>query len=971
MTVLDGRLKPPAGFNPFPAESLEQSVLLRFEQAVRLYPDHLAVTDHEGSLTYRALNHAANGVAQRLLELFGTGDDPVALLQGHDISAVVTILGILKTGRPYVALHPAHPPDSLLSTLSAAGPVCLIGSRPVQPLIDQLPLESAGLRAWLLEDLRTDQRADNPGIYVPPQAAFSIVYTSGSTGEPKGLVLNHRYVNFCAAHETNSWFLSPQDRISLLTSMSYGAAFANLMGALLNGGTVCLYDFKARGGDRVMEWILYERISVLRLTPSMFRAVFERAPRDLILPEVRIVTLGGEPAKTSDFNLFKDHTAPGCVLVNVFASTEASKLAVCSFDHDSVLSGEFLPAGYPIDGKEVLLLDDDGQAVAPGQPGEIVVRSRYLSPGYWKEPALTAGRFKPDPQDPGMTLLFSGDLGRWNPDGSLESLGRKDLQVKIRGYRVDLADVEAVLLENPRLREAAVVAHPSRHQPDQLHLVAYVVPHPGHAIDPAALGRELARKLPDYMIPAFFVSLDRLPLNVNGKVDRQALPGVPDRDPIAPSNRPASPAEEKLAAIWAGLLKVDRVGVHDNFFELGGDSLLMLSMTLEVEKAFAGRFPGEFFKEPTVHKLASLFEARQAAGDERVGAFILQPKPGQGSAAGWRLRTAALRLALKRLVKKLTVIDGAFLFEWLLSRIIRGLSFDQAVRLILRLSGRRLLLHTVYDGKHRLFRRLLRSLERDDDMFGKSFLHNILAPAIQARKPFYAAGRTGARDSKFFRERRALIEDTPADRLDERFPVEGLEILHSAYAAGRGAILLSFHGTPANWMTYGFLARRLGSPKIQTISHNIPLQKSSLDRIKKDSLPPATLAWLYAEIAYHGQQLLKQGGIVHIASDFGTTGPGLTYALQVGDRVYSIKAGFAELSLNTGAPLIPVFGRILEDGRVLTVLLPPLDPGPGARTQQIEALVRQYGEFMDHTFRRHPEILTWDRIRKHFRQPSA
>jgi len=974
MTILTRELRRPRDFSPFPAENLDQSLALLFERMVERYPEQVAVKDPQQGLTYRALNAASNRLAQIILENFGVGDAaPIGFLLGHDQSSVIALLAILKAGRPYVALHASDTVERLKGMASDAQIACLVSSSPYRPLVQELLSGLGGAPALYLEELDLAVAAPNPQIYVLPDFPFSIVYTSGSTGEPKGMVLSHQYVTASALQATNQCLLSASDRSSLLSSFSFGAAYANVMGALLNGGTVCLYDFRTLGPQRALEWILSEQISVLRVTPSVFRAIFERAPVGMIFPSIRIIELGGEPARGSDVTLFKAHTAEYCTLINVFASTEACRIATFPVGHEAPVSDDFLPAGHPEPDKEIMLLDDDGRPVKPGEAGEIVVRGAYLASGYWRKPELSAAKFQPDPEQAGMQIFYSGDLGRWRADGVLEFLGRKDSMVKIRGYRVELSEIEARLQEHALVKEAAVIARPGKSRPDQLQLIAYVVLRPGSRAEVSAWREHLRTRLPDYMVPSFFVFLDQLPLNVNGKVDRRALPDPSERAELSAADLPSDATEEELVEIWSSLLKVDRVGVHDNFFELGGDSLSVLSMMLDVEKVLGKPVPKAFFRAPTIRGLAALLQDPEQLPAEEDQLFRLEAHGRSAAAKVWmmpqRLRRSLYR-ATRNLKEFRRTHDEAYAFEWALARFALRMSFERAMQLVSRLAGQTYLLNSIYLRKLRLFGRFLASLglapADPHELFRTNFTSNLALKLIDARPPFRDKGR-----SALSRDRSRLIGDTPLDRLDKQFPVAGLKNLEVAHAGGHGVILLSFHGTALGAAALRVLSRRLGVPPIQTVAYGVPLQQSYLwGPGMGSSMPSAVAGSLYAEIAYHGHSLLRQGLIIHVSADV-AHGPGRRIPIQIGDRVYALRPGFPELALNTGSKVIPVFGRFIEGSRLLVEILPPLDPGRGGRDEQIEALMRQYAEFMNAVFKSYPQIITWKKMRNHLKMPRA
>ncbi len=591
MTSIHNEVSVPDDFVPAPADLLEHSVILRFEQMVGLHADRVAVRDEERALTYRALNAAANCLARILIETCGHGDAPIAFLLEHDISSIVTLMAILKAGRPYLALHSANPVERLKRMVTNAMPACLVSTRRYQAIGEELSSPVAPIQTLYLEDLDLSREADNPAVYVPVDFPFAIFYTSGSTGEPKGIVISHRYVNSYVLYQTNRWYQSPSDRISQVTSITFAASWANIMEAFLSGAMLCMFDFKSRGAEPTLNWIASEKISLLRLTPSVFRAIFDRTPQGLILPDLRAVIVSGEPAKASDVDIFKSHTADHCILINIFASTEAGGIANYPVGHRSVITDEYLPAGYPYTGKEILLLDEEGKQVPPGEKGEIVIKSRYLSSGYWGQPELTVQKFLPDPAHPEIKIFHTGDMGRWRDDGALEVLGRHDTQIKIRGYRIDVSEIESVLQKIPSVKEGIVVTRPSKFRRDESQLVAYVVLHTGRTATGAALRQSLIAKLPDYMLPTAFVFLDQLPLNVNGKVDKQALPEIPERVDLTEKDLPVDQVEERLLAIWEKVFGLEKIGVRDDYFELGGDSLMATHLLLTIEKEFSRKMP--------------------------------------------------------------------------------------------------------------------------------------------------------------------------------------------------------------------------------------------------------------------------------------------------------------------------------------------------------------------------------------------
>jgi acyl-coenzyme A synthetase/AMP-(fatty) acid ligase/acyl carrier protein len=324
------------------------------------------------------------------------------------------------------------------------------------------------------------------------------------------------------------------------------------------------------------------------------------------LSSIRIVRLGGEPVYRRDVNLFKKHFSSDCVLVNRLGSSETGSLRMFFLDKETELRNNLVPVGYSVADNDILLLDDSGAQV-PGDEGEIAVRTHYVSPGYWRRPDLTADSFFSDPAGEGGKIYRTGDLGRMLPDGCLLHLGRKDFFVKIRGYRVELEEIEMMLMEFPGIKEAVVTALNNNSGDERL--VAYVVPKTIPQPNVTELRRFLEAKLPDYMIPTSFITLNALPLTDTLKVDRKALPNPNSLRPeIAVAYAaPRNSIEDALAKIWAEVLDIDQVGVHDNFFDLGGHSLAATRIISRVVQSFPTSLPIKvLFDASTVAEMAEV-----------------------------------------------------------------------------------------------------------------------------------------------------------------------------------------------------------------------------------------------------------------------------------------------------------------------------------------------------------------------------
>jgi acyl-coenzyme A synthetase/AMP-(fatty) acid ligase/acyl carrier protein len=451
------------------------------------------------------------------------------------------------------------------------------------------------------------------------------MYTSGSSGQPKGVVQDHRGVLHKAMMYTNNLRVCLDDRLTLLHSFSFGACTHHLFGSLLSGASLFPFDARLGAGRRLAKWLITEQVTIYHSVPTAFRQMIGALTGEEEFPNLRVINLSGAPMTKEDVTLYQRHFSSDCILIHMMGATETGYIGGYFISRETQINGGRVPVGYAAEGKEVILLGDDGREIGYEQIGEIAVRSRYLSPGYWRKPKLTRAKFTPDPEGGDKPIYLTGDHGFMHPDGCLVHLGRKDFQVKIRGHRIEVSEIEMALTDLDAVKEAIVVARDGRAGDQQL--VAYLVAagQPAPAI--SELRNFLKTKLPDYMIPSIFVMLGALPLTANGKVDRLALPAPGSVRPElqTPFVSPRTPLEEELAGIWAEVLGLDQVGIHDSFLDLGGDSLLATQIISRVINAFGVELPVKsLLQAPSVAEMALLIMQSQAkkAGEEDLNRML-------------------------------------------------------------------------------------------------------------------------------------------------------------------------------------------------------------------------------------------------------------------------------------------------------------------------------------------------------------
>jgi amino acid adenylation domain-containing protein len=568
-----------------------ESVFDRFRLAARRRPERIAVEDGNAQMSYTETEASALRIARALLSRGFDPTRPIAVLSSHRAETIPALLGVLAAGGFYLPLDPTMPPERLRAILGETQPEYLLADADTDALrssLDGIGPQVIGVRA-----LAAPPEAALPRV--GKQTPACLLYTTGSTGAPKGVVLSHRSVGSRVASYSRDFGIGAGDRVSLLQPVAVSAAVRDIFGTLLGGATLAVYDVRARGVAPLAGWIRSQGITVLYAVPTLWR-LFLEALSDETFPDVRLVRLGGEAVEPRDLEGFRRHFPEGCRLVNGYAATETDTLCHYVMDHETRLSANRVPVGRPVAGMKVDICDDAGSVVLDAI-GEIRAAGDSVALGSWDP---LARRVVPLPGGPVVT----GDLGYRLPDGRIVLTGRRDFMVKIHGYRIDLAAIERAVAGIASGGEAAAVIGPT--PAGDTGIAVYYVP--AASWGPEAVRRAIEAVLPTSNLRISLVPMSALPRLPGGKVHRHLLPKA---RPAAATPRPDTDyhdaIEARLAAIWADQLGIGAVPRDADFFALGGDSVTAIRAINRIRQAFGVEVSvSDFFDHSTVAELARL-----------------------------------------------------------------------------------------------------------------------------------------------------------------------------------------------------------------------------------------------------------------------------------------------------------------------------------------------------------------------------
>ncbi len=745
-----------------------------FESRVRLYPQAVAVQYKDCLLSYEALNDRANQLAHYLLNQGIGRDSLVGILLPRNVNLVVSVLGVLKAGAAYVPIDPEYPQQRLQYLIEDAELAELLTESQLTERLSDIEVETVVLdQQW--NDI-SEFNSDNPDLEVSARDLAYVIYTSGSTGKPKGVLIEHVGLSNYLAYAVDEYSVAGGSGCPVHSSIAFDATITSLYTPLLTGRKLILIE-EENEIQALSEVLVRERdLSLVKITPAHLDIISHSLPA-AAAANVRALIIGGEALNYGALEFWRKN-APNTRIINEYGPTE-TVVGCCVFEvpvagagmaHSRAEQGGgiqggdsrgIVPIGKPINNIQLYILDRDSQPVPVGIVGELYIGGAGVARGYHRRETLTAQRFIENPLVTGggargERLYRTGDLAKYYPDGNIVFLGRMDSQVKIRGFRVERGEVEACLVEHPLVLEAAVkVVETVNRQ-----LVAYIVADALHDAFYVELRDYLAKKLPDYMLPAHFISLDEMPLTPNGKIDKQALPDLDMNGEGRGYTAPGNKKETILVEIWKQVLRRDTVGVKDNFFELGGDSILSLQIVFKAKQKGLQINPRQLFEYQNIAALAAV------AGHE------ITSGAGQGITSGEVAITPIQYWLFSHQSRHFNHFNQSYLFE--IDRTVDRLCLERAFRAVIN--------H--HDGLRMTF-------SRREDQSGEQWTANI-EPAFDAFsiEEVFCTGKNVAEEKQF-------IESAARER-QKRFDLAVaplLKVTHfkTQYSGGDRLLIVAHH----------------------------------------------------------------------------------------------------------------------------------------------------------------------------------
>jgi amino acid adenylation domain-containing protein len=589
----------PTGFLP---------VSERFAEVVRKHGDRPAIADPPSGrmVTYAELDACANRVAAALLDRGGDRTQVVGILMKNGAEGLGTALGVMRAGRYFVGLSAADQAPRIADLVRAVKAELLITHAPCADLAAHVIDPS---RLLHLRDLPAPPPGALPAVGPSPADPCFVVLTSGSTGAPKAVVHAHRNQNCDIEFNRSMFNLGPDDRLTLFGSLAGGASLGMALAALCSGSCLYPFDLKVHHAEELATWLQRERITMLQTTPNAFRLFAQHLPPGMRFPDLRVLRVGGDQLRGADIALYQALFEAHTTFFNTFGITEVGTICYQRVGHEDTVP-DWIPAGQPCPGRRLVVEDEEGRRLSPGERGYLVIEGPYISSGYLHQPGLTREKFALDPEQPERNRYFTGDLAHLDEDGCCTLWGRNDAQAKINGETVRPGEIERALLSTPGIRDTAITIQNDLDGAPRV--VAYVVRANDAPLDPDAVLTHIAGHLTPSMMPAAFVTLPELPRTTAGKIDRLALPTA-DFSAWAhrPDRQPTTKVQLALAEVWKKVLRIRQVALDDRFIVLGGQSIVAAELVARLSTHLGVNLPlTMLYDAPSLEAQAAYLQGR-------------------------------------------------------------------------------------------------------------------------------------------------------------------------------------------------------------------------------------------------------------------------------------------------------------------------------------------------------------------------
>ena len=918
---------------PLERSAFADSIVERFNRIVEVFPDREALSSAEGeSISYQQLDQKSNQIANAILKKFGDENEPILLLLDHTLDLIVSILGIIKANKAYVALDPRQPHGQLASLAKATDSPLLLTS------LNRLELARKVAEAeeiWQVESL-ADRSSDRPEIHPSPHSFAGIFFTSGTINQPKAVARSHQFVMHRVWFETKNAGLTYNDRFSGIRQCGLGSGMSDVFNSLLNGGTYALYSLHDRGLSELTDWLIRERVTYFDPSIHLYRQWLDTLPPNSFFPNLRIVRATGRKMD-DDIRRLWTHVPDSCVFVTSYSATETSLISWSSIDRTTPIESGVTHVGAPISDRQVSIIGKDGQPVNSGEPGEVYVRGRFLPVGYWRNPDLSSVRFDAA-DDEGKILYRTGDWGRMRPDGFLELIGRQDSQVRLRGYRLSIDELEDALRNLPAISDAAVLVDTERGT-----LSAYLTTASAPPPSVDDLRTELEDVLPTYAIPNRITYVSKFPMSTSGKINRKALSELDSQESAkVPKQAAQSQLEEELIRIWARILGRDEkeISTQDDFFAIGGHSLSAMRLILEIERQFDCTIDlNAFAASPSISHLATELERKtqeilDGKGEESsaIQSSVVKGLPTKTLEEAYRILDLPPHERRKFKRSQWSTWDWARRFTFL---VIKSTPTSAQTSLLRRLTSNEKL-------QCRSFR------------YYRPEVINFLT-RINCEADFETALASSLYFGMVYRYFLGVVRRKGKIVLHDNvsLQVNGLEKLEESRRKGRGAIIVRSHDNAQHFFrTLDLADYRVGS------------LRSVAGRIGKMTVADENTLYMYQ--LNRAREELRRGKIVEVHGD-GLHGTSQGQEYRFHQRIRPFQAGFAELALLSDADVFVVDSNLEYPLQATLNLLGPLDKGGDemSHEKRCQMLVDQYVKSLYENWAHRPWMVDLGKMTQH------